>query len=447
MKKTLSILMASAMLLGLLGGCSTSETETGTETPATGGDSSTATGDTATGGGTPSGNPVSLTVETSYGGTDGNAQNYQAAWKAFEAATGHTVVDTSRTADESWKSDVATYFDIGPEPDVLFYFSGVDANNFIADGKMVSLETIRASYPDYATNMIDDMLPVSPYDGEVYCVPVNGFWEGLFVNKTVLADAGVEIPGADYTWDAFLADCETIKNAGYTPVAVSLQEVPHYWFEFSIMNNGSPADHLALPTSLSEPVGTKWIAAMDDLKELYDLGYLPRNTLTASDEETVQLMAEDEAAFLIDGNWKINYFNAEADPENFAVTYVPSKGDRVATDVVGGMSMGYYITQKAWDDPDTRAAAVAFVQAMTQDSVVNQFATTSISALKNPSVDTATMNGLEKSAVAMAEGATSVTGAVQDNIQPDLRGILFRDIKEVMAGNMTSTELDRKSVV
>ena len=29
--------------------------------------------------------------------------------------------------------------------------------------------------------------------------------------------------------------CETIKSKGYTPIACSLQEVPHYWFEFCIL--------------------------------------------------------------------------------------------------------------------------------------------------------------------------------------------------------------------
>ena len=61
----------------------------------------------------------------------------------------------------------------------------------------------------------------------------------MFVNKTVLADCGIEVPGPDYSWDQFLADCQTIKDNGYTPIACSLVEVPHYWFEFLVMNNGT----------------------------------------------------------------------------------------------------------------------------------------------------------------------------------------------------------------
>ena len=66
------------------------------------------------------------------------------------------------------------------------------------------------------------MLGASPVDGKNYSVPVNGYWEGLFVNKDVLKEAGVEAPTADTTWDEFMTMCETIKKAGYTPIAASL---------------------------------------------------------------------------------------------------------------------------------------------------------------------------------------------------------------------------------
>ena len=54
--------------------------------------------------------------------------------------------------------------------------------------------------------------------------------------------------------------------------------------------------------------GEKWIAGLNDMKTLYDMGFFPDNTLTASDPETVQLFADDEAAFLIDGSWKVGHF-------------------------------------------------------------------------------------------------------------------------------------------
>ena len=59
---------------------------------------------------------------------------------------------------------------------------------------------------------------------------------------------------------------------------------------------------------------------------------------------------------MIDGSWKVGGIAGacQSDPEDpatldaekldkFTVTYVPGKGERKATDLIGGLSMGYYI--------------------------------------------------------------------------------------------------------
>ena len=138
--------------------------------------------------------PVEITVVTSYGGDDGNRSNYEAALAGYEEATGNAVLDASATSNEEWKAKVMTDFETGTEPDVLFYFNGVDADPIVEAGKVVSLDEIREVYPDYAGNMKEDMLVASPADGVVYSVPSSGFWESMFVNKTVLDAAGVAVP-------------------------------------------------------------------------------------------------------------------------------------------------------------------------------------------------------------------------------------------------------------
>lgn len=183
---------------------------------------------------------------------------------------------------------------------------------------------------------------------------------------------------------------------------------------------------------------------MNDIKELYELGYFPDNTLSATDDETFQMFMDGKAAFLIDGSWKVGGIVAacQSDPEDastldteklakFDVTYVPGQGDRKATDLIGGLSMGYYISAKAWEDPDTRAAAVSFVEYMTSDEIVPIFAQHTASALKNaPAVDEAQFNPLQVKSMKMMSGTTSLTGAVQDIFNGDCRVSTFDGMEE-----------------
>ncbi|MBQ4512866.1 MAG: extracellular solute-binding protein [Anaerolineaceae bacterium] len=383
---------------------------------------------------------VTLNVVTSYGGDDGNRSNYEAAVAEYEAQTGNKVNDGSATSNEEWKARVLTDFETGSEPDVLFFFTNADAEPFITAGKVVSIDEIRAEYPDYATNMKDSMLAVAS-DGKNYAVPSYGFWENMFVNKSVLDACGVEVPGPDYTWDQFLADCQTILDAGYTPIACSLVEVPHYWFEFVVMNNGTIDNQLDVPTSMDDAAAAKWVAGLNDIKDLYERGFFPKNTLTATDAETVAMFGEGEAAFLIDGSWKVGYFtgNHEDTLEDYVISYVPGKGDRKASEAIGGISMGYFITRKAWEDPAKREAAVEFVSYLTSDDVLSKFVTTEVTALVNGAKPEG-LNILQQSAADANAAITGVVGAVQDTISSEAKGDLFGNVQNVVTGKMTAEE-------
>lgn len=416
MRKALSLVLAGLMAVSLVGCGSSSNESTSDENKEAA--------------------KVTLRVTTTYAGGDTNAQNYIDAYKAWEAKTGNTIEDSSQTSNEEFKTRVLTDFETDSEPDVLFFFNGVDSNPFVEQGKVVSIDEIRAEYPDYANNMKDELMGASPVDGKNYSVPVNGFWEGLFINKEVLKKAGVEAPTATTTYDEFLDMCQKIKDAGYTPIAASLQQVPHYWFEFTILNNGSLSTHATSPAKVDDANGKAWAAGLEDIKTLYEKGYFPENTLTATDDETFQLFTNDKAAFLIDGSWKVGGIESAVDDiDNFTVTHVPGKGDRATTETVGGISMGYYITKKCWDDPDKRAAAVDFITHMTSNETVLKFAGTSLTALKDAEVaDTSSFTSLGLAAVQFSSEVTGLTGAVQDNYTEAQRAPIFAEMAKIVKG-------------
>ena len=433
MKKALALVLAVAMSLSLVA-CGGAASSTPASQPASQPADSTPAAPA----------PTSIRVVTTYAGTDSNAQNYKDAVAAWEKATGNTVEDATATSNEEFKAQVLADFETGSEPDVLFFSNGADSNSFIeGTPKVVSIDEIRSVYPDYASNMKDDMLGASPVDGKNYSVPVNGFWEGLFVNKDVLEACGVAVPDANTTWDQFMEMCETIKGKGYTPIAASLGEIPHYWFEFCIYNFLTPATHNVLPTKDAGNVQHQaWIDGIGDIKALYEAGYLPKNTTSAKDDEMFALFTGGKAAFWLDGSWKVNGVaaacgadadnNIPADEEqlsHFTVTYVPGKNNRKTTDIIAGLSSGYFITQKAWADPDKQAAAVSFVQFMTSDEQVAKFCEASgnlTTALKaGVKVDDSKLNSLQKAGLEMSNGATGTAGAVQDQFQGETRNPVF----------------------
>lgn len=396
---------------------------------------------------------VELDVVTTFAGEDSNAKNYQDGISAWQEETGNTVNDNSATSDETFKTTVVSDFEMDAEPDVLFFFTGADANSFIEAEKVISIEDIRKEYPDYAANMDDEKIPASIVNGKKYAVPTNGYWEAMFVNTKVLADCGIEVPGEDYSWDQFMKDCAVIKEKGYAPVAAALGNIPHYWWEYSIFNNEADlAAHGEVPAA---DAADAWVSGMEDVKAMYEAGCFPENTLSATDDETFQLFTQDKAAFLLDGSWKVGGIAGacQSDPEDpstldtealdkYDVTFVPSKGGaRKASDLIGGFSMGYYITKKAWEDPEKKEAAVDFVNYMTSDDMILKFAQHSANPLKEaPEADTESMNSLQLKAIEFGSKVTSYTAAVQDSFQGECRVPTFDGMPAIVTGEVDAAD-------
>ena len=207
------------------------------------------------------------------------------------------------------------------------------------------------------------------------------------------------------------------------------------------MNNGTLENQLDVPASMDDAAAAKWVAGLNDIKDLYERGFFPKNTLTATDAETVAMFGEGEAAFLIDGSWKVGYFtgNHEDTLEDYVISYVPGKGDRKASEAIGGISMGYFITRKAWEDPAKREAAVEFVSYLTSDDVLSKFVTTEVTALVNGAKPEG-LNILQQSAADANAAITGVVGAVQDTITSEAKGDLFGNVQNVVTGKMTAEE-------
>lgn len=379
---------------------------------------------------------VTLQVSTMYAGNDSNTRNFHEAVAEWENMTGNHVDDISTTADEAYKSKVLLDFQTGAEPDILFYFNGVDSEALVAHNRVVSVDEIRELYPEYAQNMKPSMMKASDYDGKIYCIPVNGYWEALFVNTAICEKAGVEVPDKDTSWSEFMETCSLIRESGFTPIAASLAEVPHYWFEYCIYNHQTPETHANVPRQPSCEEAASWRDGLEDLKTMYEQGFFPTNTLSCSDEAAKKMFFEGRAAFMLEGSWCVSQIEQSAGVlEDYAVTFVPGTGTRLSTDIISGLSTGYYITRKAFDDPEKREAAVSFVQYMTSDEMVSKFAEISATALVNGvNVDPSTVSPFINSALDMADMATGTSEAVQDFVPTECRAPIFENMKSLMTG-------------
>jgi raffinose/stachyose/melibiose transport system substrate-binding protein len=379
-------------------------------------------------------NPVTLTTVSMYGGTDPNAEKYQSISAEFMKQYPYiTIEDDSQSADQDWKTKIAADFAVGNEPDVIQYFTDANASDVLAADKFVTIEEIKAEYPEYAADILDSALTAATNpDGIQRAVPTTGYWEGLFCNKDLFDKYSLELPT---DWDKMVKAIETFKENDIVPIAVSLNNVPHYWVEFLMLSAAGPDGYATVPTTAPED----WAKGLDMFKTLRDMGAFPVDTDTIDNDLAGELFKNKEAAMQLDGSW---YAGGIPDQDNTVLVAFPTVpgGKAQAGAMVGGISSGFYITKKAWEDPDKRDAAVKFVMAHTSKaSITTYWAGNGQAAAAVDPIDNMTALGI--SGLNYSSAATSISAPTDSRISQEAYNTLITGIVDVSTGAKSSTDL------
>ena len=293
---------------------------------------------------------VTLRTASCFAGTDASAEAYVELLKAFEEETGCVIEDASAASDEGWKTSVLYDFAAGNEPDVLFFFAA-SADSAPILSRVVPIGEINAAYP--ALNL-PEVPALRESDGRIYAIPVRSFWEGLFVNTDLFERYGLELPT---TWDRLETAIARFREEGVVPISASLSDIPHYLAEMSVLVCGSPQDHAARPRTLSE-VPRSWYDGMALIRRLYTLGAFADNVTATNESMASQLFRDKKAAMQIDGSWFANSI-PQAGMDTTIVMPMPAYAPQADLHAfIGGVSMGFYLTRRAWEDPARRDMAV-----------------------------------------------------------------------------------------
>lgn len=367
------------------------------------------------------GESVTLRTVSCFAGTDASAIAYVEILKAFEAQTGYKVEDNSATSDEAWKASVLYDFAAGNEPDVLFFFvANADSKPILS--RVVPISEINAAYPEL--NLTENAV-LTEEDGKVYAIPARPFWEGLFVNTDLFEQYGLELPT---DWEKLEMAVEKFNEVGIVPIAASLSDIPHYIAEFAVIACGTPQEHMERPKTIDE-VPDSWYEGMELIARLYEMGAFADNVNATSEAVTSQLFRDKKAAMQIDGSWFANGIPQENTDTTAVMPFPAYAEDADRTAIIGGISMGFYLTRRAWEDPQRRDAAVQLLAYLT-------------SAQSAAKIGGYPYGGrLLESVSAMIDNANYMLSPFQDAMTSDAREAwLLGCISAVAEGSMTAEE-------
>ena len=368
---------------------------------------------------------ITLRTISCFAGQDGSAEEYVAILQRYESMTGNTVIDNSSTTDEAWKTAILKDFAAGNEPDVLFFFAaGADSAPILS--RVVSLEEINTAYPDM--NLPENDILREP-DGKVYAVPVRGYWEGLYVHTDLFEQYGAPLPT---DWNALLEAVRIFRENGIVPIAVSLSDIPHYLAEMSVLACATREEQQARPKTFEE-VPASWLEAMGVIRELAEAGAFADNAGSTYESASTDLFLNKRAAMQMDGSWLESSFSRGM-MDTLKVMPMPLRNGEGSSDCyLGGVSMGFYMTRRAWES-GRRDAAVALLKELTSEESIRELGSSSLSGR------------LLDSAEDMQAGRHMVS-PLQDAMNNQAREVwLLECIPAVAEGRMTPEECWRRVI-
>ncbi len=381
---------------------------------------------------------VLRTVSMSGGATPG-AGVYEEIRLEFMAENPHIYIeDEMQTSDEQWKIGVVTDFSVGDEPDVLQFFTDATANQLVEMDKFVTIDEIREVYPEYAADTYDWALAqAANQDGISRAVPTTGFWEGLYVNQELLEERGLKMTSG---WDFLFHAVKVFRENDILPVSCALANVPHYWLEHLLLYTAGEKDYL----NPGERVPNSWVQAVELFQILREAGAFPENTDNITNEYAQELFINKRAAMLLDGSW---YFPSVTDTEHTLVIPFPGVPDQKAEPgtMIGGITSGFYITRRAWNDLQKREAAVKYVMAHTCREAVQRYyevgggSAVAATAVKAPEE----RSPLAGYAAAYVENGRQKLLPTDSRMEPEAYRMLIAGIPEISTGGSGRELLER----
>lgn len=212
----------------------------------------------------------------------------------------------------------------GDLPDVIT----VDGPNVAAYAENGIIQPLAALSDEERSVYLDSILEQGTYDDKLYALGAMESSVGMYCNKAILREAGIEIPepGSPWTWSEFSAILEKLKpimkeKNGYAlDMTFPVGEASIYYFAPFIWSNGTDlvsSDGMTVDGYFNSPQSTQ---TMQFFRSLVDKGYMSQAPID-------KLFESGRAAFKFDGAWEVNtIYESYSTIELGVVPYVVADG-------------------------------------------------------------------------------------------------------------------------
>lgn len=290
-------------------------------------------------------------------------EEQQAVWEKVEAdfEAMHPNVDVQRTVleNEAFKGQLVTVMQAGDPPDLFQSWGGGPLWAFADAGLVRDISSFLDAEDGAWRSSIasEGALGLWGRGEEQYGVPFNFGPVGIWYNKALMEQAGLDPEKPFTTWGEFVTAIEALQAAGITPITVGESEKwpGMFWFAYLALRIGGGDAYASILEGSGAFTDEPFVSAYQNILDLVNMGAFQESFLAMGYNDASATLARGEAAMQLMGTWDppvgLDSCDCEGLGDNLGWTTFPviEGGAGNPTDIFGGGD-GFAVGKNAEDE-------------------------------------------------------------------------------------------------
>lgn len=226
--------------------------------------------------------------------------------QAYNNLPHHTPVRATGFKHESFKVSIKVMLDGETPPDMFSYWAGARTRALVDLNYLAPIDTV------WHKAKLKKQFPPSvqkacTYHGHKYALPLTQHYVAFFYNKKLFQQHSLAPPT---NWKSFLRACETLKQAGVTPIALGSREKwpAQFWFDYLLLRTAGPGFREKLMNGTESYDDERVRTVFQMWKTMLEAGYFNELPNLLDWAEAAKLVHSGQAGMTLMGTWVIGLF-------------------------------------------------------------------------------------------------------------------------------------------
>ena len=272
------------------------------------------------------------------------------------------VIDMTGSAQDehTQKIKLASQSDTLPD---LFYSLKGDADAMAEAGLLADISADITDDQEFVDGFLPGMLDVMEMDGAIYGLPAEIFCNGIWYNKALFEECGLEIP---VTYDDLIHCAEVFNEKGIVPMARGTKDVWSSWSLMTMHARYGFFDHIdGIFQGTDNWLNDDYLLFYEKLQDMSEKGMFPDNAASLGYWEATEMFLGGKAAMFDSGAWDTKKFDESEWKEDIGFWWGPTFSDGIGNQELAmkAPSHPYCVSAKTKEEePEKYQAIIKFLK-------------------------------------------------------------------------------------